>query len=140
MLRVKKREGHYSIKIVDKLPSKGNSNWLYAIRSSSGTTSIDILYEWNPFTKEFESVSVGNTTGVATNIQAGTNVTLTGTGTVGDPYIVNSLQSATDTELSSTTLTTTLTRVLLKHSMVPSLMMPTTSTLTTFACPKSKLL
>lgn len=88
MIRVYKEEGHYTIKRVDRLPKKGNANWLYTIKSKK----LEKFYRWDAFKSEFEEIQVGGSTvdGSETIIQSGTNVTLTGTGTIADPYIINS--------------------------------------------------
>lgn len=75
-------EGHYTIKRLKKLPRKGNANWLYIIRSNK----IENLYRWT-IDGDYEKIQVGS--GI-TSVEAGTNVTITGTGTELDPYIVNS--------------------------------------------------
>lgn len=55
MIRVLKEEGHYTIKRVEKLPKKGNANWLYMIKSDQ----IDILYRWINSGKGYEEIIVG---------------------------------------------------------------------------------
>ena len=38
-IRVNRLEEHYTIKIVDKLPKKGNANWLYSIIEDKNNSS-----------------------------------------------------------------------------------------------------
>lgn len=41
-IRIDKLEGHYTIKMVDKLPKRGNSNWLYGLWGEK----VDRFYFW----------------------------------------------------------------------------------------------
>ena len=77
-----REEGHYYIKRVAKLPKNGNANVLYAIRDSV----LEEFFRWQPG-GGYETITVGSG---GANIQAGTNVTITGTGTAGDPFVINS--------------------------------------------------
>ena len=81
-----REEGHYTIKRVEKLPKKGNANFLYILK----TGTVDKFYRWLS-NGTYEDISVGTEVdGSETKIQSGTNVTISGTGTTDDPYIVNS--------------------------------------------------
>lgn len=88
-----REEGHYSLKRVDILPKRGNANLLYSIKSEDvNTDSMAVLYRWLPEGK-YQTITVGGAgegDGSETIINAGTNITLTGTGTTADPYIINS--------------------------------------------------
>lgn len=93
MIRVYKEEGHYTIKRVERLPKRGNANWLYHLKLIGQQDRIDKFYRWDPFISEYEEINVGGLTevdGSETVVQAGNNVTITGTGTLVDPYIVSS--------------------------------------------------
>ena len=100
-----REEGHYTIKRVTSLPKKGNSNFLYSVK---GVQEMQILYRWllNGSYEEIVvgSGGVGNITGL---ILPGTNITITGTGTLGDPYIVNSAGGGGATNLAVDTITAT---------------------------------
>lgn len=88
MIRIKEREGHYTIKIVDKLPKKGNANWLFALRGEEGNTTISELFEWSIDKKSFESIKIGSSTETII-ISGGENVTVTGDGTSSSPYTLS---------------------------------------------------
>jgi hypothetical protein len=81
-----REEGHYYIRRVPKLPKKGNANALYAIIGST----INEFFRWVPGGK-YETITIGGS-GIE-SIQAGTNVTITGTGTLGDPIIISSIDT-----------------------------------------------
>lgn len=89
MIRVKTEESHYTIKLVDKLPKKGNANWLYAIKNEP----IKKGYVWT-LENEYRTIYIGSSeeTEELTFLQAGTNVTVTGEGTMSDPFIVSSIK------------------------------------------------
>jgi hypothetical protein len=55
--KVKKEEGHYTIKRVVRLPKKGNANWLYAIIDDK----IEELYRWDTFKSIYETLPLGKT-------------------------------------------------------------------------------
>lgn len=88
-----REEGHYTIKRVKSLPKEGNSNLLYAIRTDNNSTdSIAVLYRWLS-SGSYQTITVGapgTGDGSETKINSGTNITLTGTGTIADPYIISS--------------------------------------------------
>jgi len=54
MIKTITEEGHYTIKLVDKLPKKGNFNWLYAIRGAK----LDKFYKPTQ-TGKYENIQVG---------------------------------------------------------------------------------
>ncbi len=62
-IKVFKEDGHYFIRIVDRLPRRGNAQIFYMLRGDS----IDRFYRWNTFESEFETISV-----ISENIQAST--------------------------------------------------------------------
>ena len=80
-----REEGHYTIKRVDVLPKRGNANFLYALKN----TVMPEMYRWLP-NNTYETITLGG----ASNIQAGANITITGTGTDTDPLIINSTGGA----------------------------------------------
>lgn len=85
LIKVKKEEGHYTIKRVDKLPKKGNANWLYALKS----LKLDKFYRWDAFKSDFEEIQVGGgTSGI--NLESGVNISITGAGTEEDPLVISS--------------------------------------------------
>ena len=88
LIRVKKEEGHYTIKLIDKIPKKGNANWLYALRSDK----INEFYKWNIFSRKYDIISIGTTPN--TVIEEGNNIIITGIGTAEEPYIINANNSA----------------------------------------------
>ena len=81
------REGVYLIKVVDKLPKRGNSNYLYTLRGQD----FRQFYEWNQKIGTFEinDLEAWATGTASVSITGGTNTTVTGTGTLLDPYIIN---------------------------------------------------
>ena len=91
LLRIYNEEGHYTIKRVDKLPKRGNTNWLYQVRSPFLTE----LYWWS-LEGRWETITVGSQ---ITAINEGDNVTITGTGTQDDPYVVNAISVTRTSEL-----------------------------------------
>jgi len=91
-----KKEGLYTLKKVDKLPKKGNNNWLYFLSTDNPITT---LYEPN-INGSYEEINIGGSGGDI-YLQSGTNVTITGTGTQGDPYIINSSVSDSDLVLEA---------------------------------------
>lgn len=80
-----KEEGHYTIKRINKLPKKGNANFLYAIKGDT----IDKLYRAIP-KGGYETISIGSVADGKTYLESGTDVNVTGTGTLSDPYVINS--------------------------------------------------
>ena len=82
-----REEGHYIVRRVVKLPTKGNANVLYAIKTNDEEPDkINILYRWIPKGK-YQEIQIGDSNLV---IQAGTNITITGVGSDADPLIINS--------------------------------------------------
>ncbi len=57
-VRVNKLEGHYTIKIVDRLPKTGNSNILYAILDDSNEEKLTFksFYRWNIFINDYDVI------------------------------------------------------------------------------------
>ena len=47
-----REEGHYTIKRIDKLPKKGNANWLYILKSDK----LDAFYRWK--TNGYEEIKI----------------------------------------------------------------------------------
>ncbi|MCB1711758.1 MAG: hypothetical protein KDH96_04540 [Candidatus Riesia sp.] len=90
------KEGQHLIWRVVKLPKNGSTTYLYSIISEGFTK----LYRWLP-DKTWETIIVGG--GIAESIEglieAGTNVTVTGSGTQSDPYIISSQQDAEGTPI-----------------------------------------
>ena len=74
-----REEGHYTIKRVDKLPKKGNANWLYVIKANT----IDKFYRWLPngTYEEISLVGSGGASSYISNVALnGTDLEFTGTG------------------------------------------------------------
>lgn len=55
MIRSVKEEGHYTIKIKEKLPKKGNANWLFILKN----TIVTKLEKWNVYKKEYDKIFIG---------------------------------------------------------------------------------
>lgn len=53
-IKIFKEDGHFNIRIVDRLPKKGNARILYVLRGDS----IDQFYRWNTFDSEFEAMAL----------------------------------------------------------------------------------
>ncbi len=54
MIRVTREEGHYTIKRVDELPTRGNANWLYMLK----TDPVVNLYRWH-IEGGYEEINIG---------------------------------------------------------------------------------
>ena len=96
----KEEEGLYMIKRVERLPNKGNANWLYTIRSEV----FKRLYRWR-VDKTWEVIdlqaSIGGIDETA-YLESGSNISISGTGSFEDPYIISSpLQNATSTSINA---------------------------------------
>lgn len=53
-IKIFKEDGHFNIRIVDRLPKKGNARILYVLRGES----IDQFYRWNTFDSDFEPLAL----------------------------------------------------------------------------------
>lgn len=96
MIRVNKLEGHYTIKIVDRLPPRGNANWLYSLKKDN----LSVFYFWN-LRNKYEKVSISDSVLSITAIQQGNKVDLTGSGVDSDPYVINVIpQNALETSVT----------------------------------------
>lgn len=81
MIRSTKEEGHYTIKRVDRLPKKGNYNWLYILKADR----LEVLYKYTQ-SGEYEEIPVGSiytplATGNTSIADASTGVTIVNTDT-----------------------------------------------------------
>lgn len=90
------REGQYVINRVRKLPKKGSNIFLYAILDEN----FSKLYKWMP-DETWEEIDIAGSIANTTFLQSGTNVSITGTGTSIDPYIISSLQDASGTPITA---------------------------------------
>lgn len=84
--RVNNLEGHYTIKILSKLPKRGNANWLYSLKKDN----LSVFYIWT-LKNEYEKISLSDSISSITSIQAGVNVTIAGSGIPTDPYVINAV-------------------------------------------------
>jgi len=95
-IRVNGLEGHYTIKRLKKLPKRGNSNWLYTLEKDH----MSVYYIWT-LNNEYEKICIADSLSFATSIEAGANITITGTGTDLDPYIINAIpETAAETPVT----------------------------------------
>lgn len=103
-----KEEGHYTIKLVDKLPIKGNYNWLYAIKSDRITEFHKMKLKDN----SWETIQIGSAGngGNSVFIEEGQNITLTGDGSEDNPFIINSEQDNKNKHLDFYLNTSTLSK------------------------------
>ena len=77
-------EGIYTIKRVEKLPvGRGNSNILYVIKEKGFIN----FYRWLP-NGIYETLPIGGNDGSETKITSGTDIIITGSGTIADPYVI----------------------------------------------------
>ena len=83
-------EGHYTIKIVDKLPKRLNANFLYTLRGEN----FSRFFERNAVTGKTEIAVTSSNTSSA--ITSGTGVNVTGSGTTSDPYVISVTSSSND--------------------------------------------
>ena len=93
------KEGSHLIRRVVKLPSSGSTNYLYTIIGKD----FEKLYRWLP-DKTWETIIPFGVSEGNTFLQEGSNVTVTGTGTEADPYIINSLDNQTAIEVPITAI------------------------------------
>jgi hypothetical protein len=87
------KEGSHLIRRVVALPKNGSTTYLYTLFSDNFT----IFYRWLP-DKTWETIDLSSSLVNITAIEEGTNVTITGSGTVADPYVINSLQTVDGSE------------------------------------------
>lgn len=76
LIRTPKEEGHYTIKRVDRLPPRGNMNWLYTFR----TPTLEKFYRWT-VDGEYEEITVGGAGSSITNTSELVNDGASGTST-----------------------------------------------------------
>ncbi|MCB1712245.1 MAG: hypothetical protein KDH96_07155 [Candidatus Riesia sp.] len=69
-----RKEGQYTLQKVDRLPTRGNANWLYFLESDD---PVQILYEWNS-NGTYTAISIGGSGGIQ-SIVAGANITIDNT-------------------------------------------------------------
>lgn len=79
-------EGVYLIKRTKKLPQRGNGNYLYVIEGEE----FEKAYLWQSKGTYEEILNSASGGSGEIFLEEGTNVTITGSGTEEDPYVVNS--------------------------------------------------
>tara|TARA_R110002012_G_scaffold251922_1_gene429913 strand:+ start:82 stop:957 length:876 start_codon:yes stop_codon:yes gene_type:complete len=93
------REGEYRIKRVERLPPKGSNIHVYTVLEDN----FSKFYKWMPNDGDWEVIDLAAGVLSELSLTAGTNVTITGTGTTLDPFIISSLQDATGTAITTIT-------------------------------------